>query len=177
MWRREACASFDLFIKPQFCFSMPKLERWRDEWMERKDKAGRRTEERRQKNADKRTDGIRGKCADKGTYCKHAEPLVPQLCIWQSRLKPFHFLFLILLRFSGSEHKHYLLDKHSCLCTLGALSFIKGHQNRKRVRLPLGKSNQHNLHIGLIVKEGFASPGKPIGDSCRGEKLNELQRQ
>lgn len=60
---------------------MPKLERWRDEWMERKDKAGRRTEERRQKNADKRTDGIRGKCADKGTYCKHAEPLVPQLCI------------------------------------------------------------------------------------------------
>lgn len=65
MWRREACASFDLFIKPQFCFSMPKLESWREEWMERKDKAGRRTEERRQKNADKRTDGIRGKCADK----------------------------------------------------------------------------------------------------------------
>lgn len=56
----------------------------------------------------------------KRTYCKHAEPLVPQLCSWQSRLKPFHFLFLILLRFSGSELKHYLLDKHSCLCTLEA---------------------------------------------------------
>lgn len=33
--------------------------------MERKDEAGRRTEERRQKNGDQRTDGIRGKCADK----------------------------------------------------------------------------------------------------------------
>lgn len=119
------------------------------------------------------------KCAEqiKWTYCKHAEPLVPQLCIWQSRLKPFHFLFLILLRFSGSEHKHYLLDKHSCGCTLGALSFIKGPLNKKRVRIPLGKSNQNNPHIGLIMKEGIASPVKPIGDSCWREKLNELQTQ
>lgn len=59
-WRQEACASFDLFIKPQFCFSMLEPESRREEWMERKD-----GELRRQKNADKRTDGIRGKCADK----------------------------------------------------------------------------------------------------------------
>lgn len=184
MWRREACASFDLFIKPQFGFSRPKPESWREEWMERKDKAGRRTEENwgelRRGDRKMQTRGLMesgGNVQIKRTYCKHAEPLVPQLCSWQSRLKPFHFLFLILLPFSGSEHKHYLLDKHSCLCTLGVLSFIKGHPNRKRVRLPLGKSKQHNLHIGLIVKEGFTSPVKPIGDSCRREKLNELQRQ
>lgn len=41
MWRVEACAAFDLFIKPQFCFSMPRPESLRVERMERKD----RTEE------------------------------------------------------------------------------------------------------------------------------------
>lgn len=143
------------------------------------DKAGMKTGERGQKHADKWIDGIREKCAEqiKWSYCKHTELLVPQLCVWQSRLKPFHFLFLILLRFSGSEHKHYLLDKHSCGCTLGAFSFIKGPPNKKRVRLPLGKSNQNNPHIGLIMKEGITSPVKPIGDSCWREQLNELQRQ
>lgn len=40
-WRAEACAAFDLFIKPQFCFSMLRPESLRVERMERKD----RTEE------------------------------------------------------------------------------------------------------------------------------------
>lgn len=67
-----------------------------------------RYKQKRHKNADKRIDGIREKCGEqkKSSYYKHVEPLVPQLCMWQSRLKPFHFLLLIPLHFSASEHKH-----------------------------------------------------------------------
>lgn len=181
MWRLEASAAFDLFIKPQFCFSTSRPESLRVERMERKDRTeettklrgggrqiwGEATEKCRQ--ADWWNQGKKSAEQIKRSYCKHAEPTVPQLCVWQSRLKPFHFLFLILLRFSGSDHKHHLVDKHSCLCTLGVLSFIKGPPNKERVRVPLGKSNQNNPHIALTVEEGLASPVKAIRDSCRGK--------
>lgn len=45
MWRGEACAAFDLFIKPQFCCSIPRPDNVREERKERKERT---EEERRQ---------------------------------------------------------------------------------------------------------------------------------
>lgn len=177
MWRAEACAAFNLFIKPQFCFSTSRPESLR---VERKDRSeettklrgggreiwGEATETCRQAgwwNQEKRCRADKEKLLQ--TCLANGAPAVHLT----ESAKALHFLFLILLRFSGPDHKHHLLDKHSCLCPLGVLSFIKGPPNKKRVRVPLGKSNQNNPHIALTVEEGLPSPVKPIKDSCCGK--------
>lgn len=46
MWRGEARAAFDLFIKPRFCFSRARPENVREERKERKDRIEEKTKTR-----------------------------------------------------------------------------------------------------------------------------------
>lgn len=90
MWRVWARAAFHLFIKPQFCFSTPRPESLRVERMERKDRnraddnAARWWEgDLRRKGQTSRLMESGKKCAEqiKRSYCTHAGPVVPQLCV------------------------------------------------------------------------------------------------